>query len=276
MKNSLAAAINSFDRVIISGGSSGIGAALIRQLLILGPDLAFCNLSRSSPEIEGVGDRLTAISCDLADSSSTESAVEGCREWIRETDHGKRILLINNSGFGCYGVFPAPNTDRNLEMLDVNVRGPVWLTGALANDLLKTKGAVMNIASTASFQPTPFLSAYGATKAFLLHWSLALSDEWRADGVQVLCVCPGPTETAFFRAAGFEEAPLKKGSGQTAEEVADISLRALAKGKSLVTCGFGNKTMAALSSKLPKTWITRGTGILMRKLRLERHQKPVE
>lgn len=158
-------------------------------------------------------------------------------------------------------------------MIDVNVRGPVFLTGILADLLLASRGAVVNIASTAAFQPTPHLSTYGATKAFLLHWSLGLSEEWKSGGVGVLAVCPGPTETAFFREAGFREAPLKKGSGQTADEVAAITLKALRKGKSLVTCGAGNRFMAASASKLPKTWAARLTGAIMRRLRLERFQE---
>ncbi len=158
-------------------------------------------------------------------------------------------------------------------MIDVNVASPVRLTGELSGDLKKSGGAVINIASTAAFQPTPYLATYGATKAFLLHWSLGLSEEWKSDGVQVLCVCPGPTETAFFKEAGFREAPLKKGSGQTAEQVADITLGALAKGKSLVTCGTGNKLLASFASKMPKTWIARMTGMVMRRMRLERFQE---
>ncbi|MGE9291676.1 MAG: SDR family NAD(P)-dependent oxidoreductase, partial [Puniceicoccales bacterium] len=101
---------------------------------------------------------------------------------------------------------------------------------------------------------------------------LGLSQEWKADGVQVLCVCPGPTETAFFKEAGFQEAPLKKGSGQTAEQVAEITLKALARGKSLVTCGLANKVVAGAAGKLPKTWVTWIAATIMRRLRLERYQ----
>ena len=215
---------------------------------------------------------MTSIPCDLADRSSSESALARCRKWLIENDQNGKILLINNSGFGGYGVFPAPETDRNRSMIDVNVSGPVWVTGHLSDLLLERGGAVMNIASTAAFQPTPYLATYGATKAFLLHWSLGLTHEWKSSGVQVLCVCPGPTETAFFQAAGFREAPLKKGSGQTADQVAEISIRALAKGKSLVVCGFGNKLLACFAGKCPKTWIAAMTAKVMRRMRLERYQ----
>jgi len=273
MKTSSPSFFESFDRVVITGGTSGIGAALLRQLGNLSGKTRFCNLSRSKPEDFSPENRLVSIPCDLADRESARTAVGRCREWLGENDTGGGILLINNSGFGCYGVFPHPTTGRNLAMIDVNVRGPVFLTGALADLLRASRGAVVNIASTAAFQPTPYLAAYGATKAFLLHWSLGLAEEWKPEGARVLAVCPGPTETAFFREAGFREAPLKKGSGQTADEVAAITLKALRKGKSLVTCGTGNRIMAALASKLPKAWASRLTGTIMRRLRLERFQE---
>ena len=273
MKTSSPSFFESFDRVVITGGTSGIGAALLRQLGNLSGKTRFCNLSRSKPEDFSPENRLVSIPCDLADRESARTAVGRCREWLAQNDTGGGILLINNSGFGCYGVFPHPTTGRNLAMIDVNVRGPVFLTGALADLLRASRGAVVNIASTAAFQPTPYLAAYGATKAFLLHWSLGLAEEWKPEGARVLAVCPGPTETAFFREAGFREAPLKKGSGQTADEVAAITLKALRKGKSLVTCGTGNRIMAALASKLPKAWAGRLTGTIMRRLRLERFQE---
>ncbi|MBC2602462.1 SDR family NAD(P)-dependent oxidoreductase [Puniceicoccus vermicola] len=272
MKKSVSNILLSVDRIVITGGSSGIGAALLQQLGTLSPDFKFCNLSRSSAENSSLSDRLISIPCDLSDEESSQRALEECREWLKREDRGGKILLINNSGFGGYGVFPAPSTERNLSMIDVNVAGPLRVTGFLAEELKKSKGAVINIASTASFQPTPYLSTYGATKAFLMHWSLGLAQEWKADGVQVLCVCPGPTETAFFKEAGFKDAPLKKGSGQTADEVAEITLKAFSKGKSLVTCGVANKIVAAAAGKLPKTWVTWIAATIMRRLRLERYQ----
>jgi len=265
-------ALSSFDRIIITGGSSGIGAALLQQLGTLTDNSQFCNLSRSPADDSLLPGRITSVPCDLSGRESSRQALSETLEWVQRHDRGGKILLINNSGFGGYGTFPAPNIERNRAMIDVNVNGPVEITGFFADELRKAGGAVMNIASTASFQPTPYLSTYGATKAFLLHWSLGLSQEWKNCGIQVLCVCPGPTETAFFKAAGFREAPLKKGSGQTAEQVAGIAIRALVRGKSLVVCGFGNRALASLAGKLPKTWIAAMTATVMRRMRLERFQ----
>ena len=272
MSDTITNSLSSFDRIIITGGSSGIGAALLQQVGKLSPNSRFCNLSRTVAENSFLGDRLISIPSDLTDHESTVDALEKCRKWLTDNDKGNKILLINNSGFGGYGAFPSPSTERNRAMIDVNIGGPVWLTGFFAEELKNSGGAVINIASTAAFQPTPYLSTYGATKSFLMDWSLGLSQEWKREGVQVLCVCPGPTETSFFKAAGFQEAPLKKGSGQTADEVAQITVKALAKGKSLVVCGLGNRLLACFASKMPKTWIAWMTATVMRRLRLERYQ----
>lgn len=273
MKGTSSQYFSGFDRIVVTGGSSGIGAALLQQLGKLNPNAKYCNISRSIPEIYLPGIQLHSIRCDLSDAGSSGKAGADCINWLDDNDLGGRILLINNSGFGAYGPFPSPAAQRQVDMISVNVTAPVRLTAALEPQLKKNGGAVVNIASTAAFQPTPFLSTYGATKAFLLNWSLALSEDWRSEGIQVLAVCPGPTETAFFKAAGFERAPLEKTSGQTADEVAAISLKALSKGKVLVTCGFKNKFLAAFASKLPLVLITRLAATILRKMRLEQYQK---
>lgn len=273
MNDSKSAFFSSFDRVVITGGSSGIGASLLRQLGTLIPDARFCNLSRSPADDSTLGPRLRSIRCDLSEPASIGDALAESRDWLREHDRGGKFLLINNSGFGAYGVFPEPGAERHASMIALNVAAPVRLTAEFGEELRRNGGAVLNIASTASFQPTPFLATYGATKAFLLHWSLAIAEEWKKEGVHVLAVCPGPTETAFFRAAGFKEAPLKGGSGQTADQVAAIALEALRKGKTLVTCGGRNRLLAAFASKLPKVCVTRLTAALLRRMRLEQFQE---
>ena len=112
------------------------------------------------------------------------------------------IILINNSGFGDYGPMDLLDRDKQLNMMDLNMRAPVDLTLRLLPQLKERGGAVVNIASTAAFQPTPFMATYGSTKAFVLHWTLALTEDLKRTGVRVLAVCPGPTRSNFFRAAG--------------------------------------------------------------------------
>ena len=136
--------------------------------------------------------------------------------------------------------------------------------------------SLLNIASTAAFQPTPYLATYGATKAFVLNWTLALGEDLRGTKVRTLAVCPGPTRSNFFKAAGFAKPPMQEGANagldMTSEEVADLTLRALAKGRSLLVTGWKNKLIALFGSKLPIIVVTRVGGAILRKMRLEAHK----
>jgi len=262
--------LKKFSGAIITGGSSGIGATFIEHISKLNPDLRWCNLSRSQPKEFGDHDSRLHLGCDLTQAGERERVASRVGDWIEKLEPGS-LLLINNSGFGAYGPFPEPDRDRHLAMIELNMGAPVDLTARLLPELRKRGGSVINIASTAAFQPTPYLATYGATKAFLLHWSLALSRDLKEDGIQVLCVCPGPTSTAFFRAAGFKDAPME-GKGQSPDAVVRASLRALARGRMLVTSGWQNKCVSAFASKLPKVWVTVLAHWILRKLRLERFQ----
>jgi short-subunit dehydrogenase len=177
------------------------------------------------------------------------------------------VLLVNNSGFGDYGSLQDLEIDKQLVMIDLNVRAAVELTARLLPELRRRGGCVVNIASTAAFQPTPQLATYGATKAFLLNWTLALHNDLQGTGVRALAVCPGPTESNFFRRAGFERRPANLSLGMTAEAVADETLRALAKGKALVVTGGRNKVLTALSGRLPRVWVARLAGLALRRVR---------
>src|SRR5580658_4943636 len=235
------AALKNFSAVVITGGSSGIGKSFIELLAKLRPDLAFCNLSRRKPDINIPQLNLRHIACDLTDKSQVERALAEVRDFLEKGAPAGRILLINNSGFGVYGKFPEPGLVQQLEMVDLNVRAVLHMTGSLLPVLKARGGVIMTVASTAAFQPTPFLGAYGATKAFVLHWSLALNDELRGSGVRALAVCPGPTSTDFFQRAGLKKDAVPDMFGETSEKVVMASLRAMASGKAMVVSGWKNK-----------------------------------
>ncbi len=259
--------------IVITGGSSGIGRAFVERIQHLNDRCRFCNLSRSKPARFMRDEQIFHKSLDLADPNACDKAVEWLRGQLEEVSDGK-ILLINNAGFGSYGRFPDPNLDHQLEMISLNAAAPVHITGRLLPFLKERGGAVINICSTAAFQPTPYMSVYGASKVFLLHWSLALHQELRREGVQVLAVCPGPTESNFFRRAGFSEKPLQgRLRGQTAEAVVEESLRALLKERAMVVSGFRNRLLVGASGLLPKPVQARASEFVLRKLRLERHMK---
>lgn len=241
-----------FSAVVMTGGSSGIGKSFIEHIGRLHPQIFFCNLSRRIPDINVPELKLRHFPCDLGDRAAVARVADEVRADLDREVPAGRILLINNSGFGSYGRFPEPNLAHQLEMIDVNVRALVDLTGRLLPLLKVRGGAIMNIASVAAFQPTAYMAAYGATKAFVLHWSLALNEELRGTGVRALAVCPGPVATEFFKRAGLQQGSAPGLLGETCDTVVRASLRALASGRAQVVPGWKNTVLTALSSKLPK------------------------
>ena len=266
-------ALKNLSAVIVTGGSSGIGKSFIELCGKLRPDLAFCNLSRRTPDINIPKLKLRHVPCDLSDSEQVEKALAAVLDFLAVDAPTGGILLVNNSGFGLYGNFPEPATEQQLEMVDLNVRAVLHLTGALLPTLKARGGAIITVASTAAFQPTPYLAAYGATKAFVLHWSMALNEELRGTGVRALALCPGPTSTDFFLRAGLEKGSVPNMFGETSERVVLAALRALAAGKSMVVSGWKNKLQTAVSSKFPKPFVSRMAGIALARWRLNRVKK---
>lgn len=212
---------------------------------------------------------LRHVSCDLADPAQVWLAIAEVEDFLKEKAPSGRILLINNSGFGSYGCFPEPALEHHLEMLDVNVRAVLQLTGHFIPVLRERGGVVVTIASVAAFQPTAYMATYGATKTFLLHWSLALNEELRGSGASALAVCPGPTSTEFFRRAGLSVNSTPEFLGQTSMEVVEATFAALASGKAMVVSGWKNKVIAALVTKLPKVLAARLTAASLSRFRLK-------
>jgi len=258
-----------FGAIVVTGASSGIGEEFVTSISTINPRALFFNLSRTSPKNNLAPGRLTHFPADLSTAAGQDAAAAAAAHWLDTAGGAGEVLLINNSGFGTYGPFPEPNLDRTLAMVDLNMRAPVHLTGHLLPRLLQRGGAVINLASTAAFQPMPFFGVYAATKSFVLNWSLSLWRELLGTKVHVLCVCPGPTSTQFFRAAGFSEPPVSFVTGQTSPQVVTVSLRALARHRPLVVSGWTNKIGALIGSRLPRVWMTRLTYLIMQKMRLD-------
>jgi uncharacterized protein len=267
---SVADALSSYAVIIVTGGSSGIGKAFIERVHCVNQNAVVCNLSRREPKIIFSQLKLRHVPCDLSDFKQIERAAAEVLKIVREEAPQGKILLVNNSGFGGYGRSEELPRAHQTEMIDVNVRALVDLTALLMPELKARGGVVVNIASTAAFQPTAFMAVYGATKAFVLHWSLALGEELRGSGVDVLAVCPGPTATEFFNRAGMKKGAVSDRWGQTSEEVVDESLRALARGRRQVVTGWVNWLMAAFSSRLPKPFGARVAAVVLAKFRMSK------
>lgn len=258
-----------FSAVVVTGGSSGIGKSFIEHMGRVRPSLRFCNLSRTKPTLIDSQLNVRHVPCNLSVRGEFPLVVAEVLAFLQNEVPEGKVLLINNAGFGGYGHFPDPSPEGLSDMLDVNIGAVVRLTAGLMPVLKGRGGAIVNVASTAAFQPTPYLATYGATKAFVLHWSLSLNEELRGSDVFALAVCPGPTETDFFRRAGFEGGKAAGGM-QSSDAVVRESLQALAAGRALVVTGWKNRLMTFVSSKLPKTWSARLARVVLARTRLRK------
>jgi len=245
---------------LITGASSGIGAAFARKFAALGRNvflvarseeklITICNeLGRMS------GTRAQYFALDLTQPDGPERLFEETRKRGLEVD-----MLVNNAGFGSMGYFDKLDVDRELEMIQLNVTALVDLTYRFLLPMRDRKqGTIINVASTAGFQPVPFMATYAATKAFVLTFSEALSEENRPFGVHVMALCPGVTETNFFEAARMERPPMR--AAQTPEEVVETAIRGLRRKKSLIISGWPNRLTVFAERFFPRSFVLKITG----------------
>src|SRR5437764_5327779 len=204
---------------LVTGASSGIGAAFARKLAARGRNVML--VARSEDKLIALCNelgRLTSIRAQylVLDLQQPES---GSQLFEETNKRGLEIdMLINNAGFGSMGDFARLNLNRELEMIELNVRTLVDLTHRfLAPMRERRRGTIINVASTAGYQAVPYMATYAATKAFVLSFSEALWEENRPYGIHVMALCPGVTDTNFFAASEIERPPMR--TVQTPEEV---------------------------------------------------------
>jgi len=245
---------------LITGASSGIGAAFARKLAALGRNVFL--VARSEDKLITICNELGRVSgiraqylvLDLSEPDAPARLFEETQKRGLTID-----MLINNAAFGSMGYFFSLGREREVEMIDLNVRSLVDLTHRFLEPMRERKqGTIINVASTAGFQPVPFMATYAATKAFVLSFSEALWEENRQFGVHVMALCPGVTETNFFEAAQMDRPPMR--GSQTPEEVVDTALRGLKRKKSSVISGWSNRAVALLVRVFPRALVLRVTG----------------
>jgi short-subunit dehydrogenase len=247
---------------LITGASAGIGREFGVRLAERGYDLILVARRRERLEelatkehaLHGV--RVEVIDADLSVAGTVDAIVAEVARLGMNVD-----LLVNNAGFGTHGRFETLGADRERDEIAVNVAALVALTHAFVPGMLERKtGGVINVASTASFQPVPYMAVYGASKAFVRSFSEALHEEVHKRGVKVLALCPGPTATEFFD-TDVASAP---GPIRTATQVVTTALAAYDAGKPLIVDGASNYIMMRLQAFIPRRWVTRMAGMLMR------------
>ena len=242
---------------LITGASTGIGAEFARQFAARGHDLVV--VARSAEKLEDLAARLrgahgvevTVLAMDL-------SLPTAAGELWQQTDRlGLEIaVLVNNAGFGTHGDIADADPQRLEEAIELNCRTMVGTTARYLPQMrARGAGTVINVASTAAFQPLPKMAVYGATKAFVLSFTEAVWAEERKHGVRVLAVCPGMTDTAFFELAGdaadlARHAPRHLGLTRTPQQVVDATMRALSGRKPSFVDGVANAFVARLLTRV--------------------------
>lgn len=236
---------------LITGASTGIGRAFAERIAADGGDLVL--VARSSDALAALagelaqrhGVRAVAVPHDLDAPGAAAALAE------RLTAEGLVVdALINNAGLGIHGDLTTQPLTAVTTQVTVNVTSLTELTAVLLPGMLERhRGAVINVASTAAFQPLPHMSVYGATKAYVLSFSRALWRETRGTGVDVLAICPGATATPFFATAG-DDASF--GPRRTPEGVVDSALRGLRRGRPTVIDGAANAISSRLAAILPE------------------------
>src|SRR6266404_2749150 len=249
---------------LITGASSGIGEAFARKLAARGHNLLL--VARSEDKLITLCNELGRarsiraqyVAIDLTEPEAPERLFEETKTRDLQID-----VLINNAGFGSMGDFAKLDLAHELKMIDLNVRALVELTHRFLAPMRERKGgAIINVASTAGFQPVPFMGTYAATKAFVLSFSEALWEENRPYGIGVMALCPGVTETNFFEASRMQRPPAR--ISQTPEEVVETALRAVKRGKSSVISGWTNFFMIETERLVPRSLILRAAGAVLR------------
>ncbi|MBC8137860.1 MAG: SDR family NAD(P)-dependent oxidoreductase [Fibrella sp.] len=254
--------------VLITGASRGIGAALARALAKRGVRSLILT-ARAGGDLETLaaelfashGTRVETVVADLSDAAAP-AAIKA------ETDRrGLTVdLLINNAGWGTHGTFDATDPAKSRDMIEVNVQALVELSHLyLPQMIARNRGGIVNIASTAAFQPVPFMAVYGATKAFVLSFTEALAvevTEQGADGVRIVGLCPGGTATSF--GDGMLRGHFEKTRQHTPEQVAEETLAALDKNAPVAVVGTANYLMTLSGRFAPRRTVAEVAGSLFR------------
>ena len=243
---------------LVTGASSGIGEAIARQLAQARHNLIL--VARNEAKLRNLAQELSRQFAVRADIVAVDLAsADAARRLVRDLDGADVDVLINNAGYGLHGEFVDMDEAKLIGMLQVNIVSLTQLTRLLVPGMLRwRRGRILNVASTAGFQPGPFMAVYCATKAYVLSFSEALYAELAGSGVTVTTLCPGATRTGFDAAANASKIRIFQGRGvMDAETVARVAVRGLLAGRRLVIPGLTNRLTAHSVGVMPRGLVLR-------------------
>lgn len=244
---------------LITGASYGIGKELAE--LFAKDQINLVLVARSKDVLEKLAVDLKqtysidaeVIASDLSKPTAAYELYEQCQQKQISIDY-----LVNNAGFGLYGEFLNTDLQKEIDMIEVNIKSLMVLTKLFLPHMVERgEGKILNVASMASFQPGPLMAVYYATKSFVLHFSEALANELKGTGVTVTALCPGPTETMFGKRAGLDQSKLFQRGVMDAKTVAKLGYRGFMAGKTIVIPGVMNRLSAFCIRFLPRSLVTR-------------------
>ncbi len=250
--------LNTQKTALITGASSGIGLALARHFARDGYHLVLA--ARSVAKMQALADQLhSQFQVDVTFIGADLETNGGAAQLHADIKSRSIVLsaLVNNAGYGAFGEFKDSALPQELAMMQLNMNTVVVLTKLFMPDLLATRGKILNTASTAAFQPGPYMAVYYATKAFVLSFSEAIASELEGTGVSVTALCPGPTASGFQDKADLGNSALVKGKKlPTSEEVAALGYRAMQRGQRVYIPGVMNWAMAQSIRFPPRNMVT--------------------
>jgi short-subunit dehydrogenase len=237
--------------ILITGASSGLGLEFAKQFAKKGENLVL--VARRKEKLEQIkleleqkhSIKVIVFNIDLTNLELVKKLKQDL-----EQQNISIKTLINNAGFGTSGCFLDTAFQKEIDLLDLNIKALLALSKLFLQDLIDNKGTILNVASIAAFMPLPFMTNYAASKAFVLNFSQALRLELK-NKVNVCVLCPGPTKTEFFEVANMKSNPVLQKNLMPADKVVEIAINQMAKNKAVIVPGLINKIMVSIAPFIP-------------------------
>jgi short-subunit dehydrogenase len=244
---------------LVTGASSGLGAALAREFASHGHTLVLT--ARREARLAALADEIAAAGPARPEIIAADMAAPEGTQRLGDALHARGLepaWVVNVAGFGLLGAADEASPDRQLAMIDLNIRAVTDLTLRFLDSVTRAQGGILNVASIAGFMPAPGMAVYHASKAYIISFTEALHGELRHSGVRVCALCPGPVETEFFDTAGMPHNYFPGYLTRPVEEVAREGYAGLMRGRRVVVPGRYNRVVALLPRLLPRSFVVSG------------------